>query len=466
MKNRNLPSVIRSRAAAWFVLAAILVGAGSPVAADTLILKSGRSLSGRVISETDESVTFEWSIDGSTIRTTYPRSRIDKVEREVREGPSFYPLPIIGSIGQDLNAKYFVTAQSFRTALNQVLRAKPDYIILVIDSPGGSVEEMSSIVQAIHSVKNGPKFIAYIKKDALSAAAIIAVACETIIVSPNARIGAAVPYQVGPDGTPQNIEEKFQSAVRADFRNAALQSGHSPLLIQAMMETDIEIAGKVVDGKVKIVESTGAADEIIIKRRGEILTLTGKEATKYGLATGQATSFDGMRQVIDLEAWHQEDDRAWHQMLSHASSIRDRQARKEREAVEHAIRVAEQQEQHHQRQRIQSELQAIDSQLGKLQAIIDAATDTENDLINQFNSDMALAEQNYQYDLSQARLSDSPSYWSRQATIHYDQTVAGIQSRIEPQLNVVRQQMRETIYVAQQLQAEQQALVRAMPRGR
>jgi hypothetical protein len=52
-------------------------------------------------------------------------------------------------------------------------------------------------------------------------------------MSPHGTIGGAILYQIGPDGTPANIEEKFESLYRAQFLAAGmadnLDGAHKPL---------------------------------------------------------------------------------------------------------------------------------------------------------------------------------------------------------------------------------------------
>ena len=56
---------------------------------------------------------------------------------------------------------------------------------------------------------------------AAAAGTVTAMACPDIVMYPGSSIGAAVVYKVGPDGTPELIEEKFESIVRAAWREAA-----------------------------------------------------------------------------------------------------------------------------------------------------------------------------------------------------------------------------------------------------
>src|SRR6185503_18504169 len=100
-------------------------------------------------------------------------------------------------------------------------------------------------------------------------------------------IGAAAPVIISPSGEaqemPTTMQKKAVSAVSGMARAAAQKNGHNPKVVEAMVKEDdgLEIEGKT------------------IKQKGELLTLTSKEATaKYGnppkplLAEGVISNMD------------------------------------------------------------------------------------------------------------------------------------------------------------------------------
>jgi hypothetical protein len=200
------------------------------------------------------------------------------MEPEPLEGID-YGITIAGVIGEDF------TAREFRSRLSIADRftKKANVIFLFIDSPGGSVSDLEEIIRIIQATTN-KRFIAVVTK-ALSAAAIIAIACDTIYIESSARIGAATPYMLDKNGgvvkLPPAIEEKQFSAMRALVRIAARQGGHSTLLAEAMVDPGIQVRMTKKRG-VTVLQRDGNGD--IISRKNEVLTLTGEEAITCGLA--------------------------------------------------------------------------------------------------------------------------------------------------------------------------------------
>ena len=288
------------------------------LAHDTLVLKDGRTFSGHVLADDGSKVRFETHYQGMTLTTVYPRTSVASLSRENAVGPSYCALPIIGPIGRVSAEKQFVSAEAFKAALAQVRKSKPAFVVLVIDSPGGDVEEMQKIIVAIDASRD-LHFIAYVKHG-FSAAAIIAATCPTIYMAPDATIGAAVPFTRAPDGTPQNIQEKFLSAYRALFRAAAMAGGHSPLLIQGMMDVDLRLELVTVSGVPCVLEAGAEPTGTLIKNKGTILTLTAPEALNCGLSAGTADSIDAIPRLMGLPGWHRADDRAWFAMLNAAEA--------------------------------------------------------------------------------------------------------------------------------------------------
>lgn len=179
----------------------MVLAAAPPCVADVLVLTDGRRFDGTVVSEDGNAVVFAAVNGGAAMRLRFPLDQVARLERVAKDGPSYSRLPIVGVIGDDGASEQFVSAEAFRAALVELRGAHPDYVVLCIDSDGGRIDDMQAIVEAIAEAED-LRFIAYVEK-ALSAAAVIALVCPKIYVTPQATIGAAVPWQLGPDGTPK-----------------------------------------------------------------------------------------------------------------------------------------------------------------------------------------------------------------------------------------------------------------------
>lgn len=113
--------------------------------------------------------------------------------------------------------------------------------------------------------------VAFVDRRAISAGALIALACDRITMVPGGSIGAATPFAKEKTGEIR-VDEKMVSAVRAIFRSTAEANGHPVEIAEAMVDSDVAIEGVVEAGK--------------------LLTLSSSEAMEAGLA----------REVADLEA--------------------------------------------------------------------------------------------------------------------------------------------------------------------
>ncbi|MBN2789315.1 MAG: nodulation protein NfeD [Candidatus Delongbacteria bacterium] len=132
-----------------------------------------------------------------------------------------------------------------------------DYIIFEINTFGGRVDSATKIKD---SIINSPiPTIAYVNKRAISAGALIALSCKTIIMTDGSSIGAATVV----DDKGEKQSEKAQSYFRSEIGSTAETNGRSKEIARAMVDEDIEI------------------DSVITK--GKLLTLTSKEAFKLSM---------------------------------------------------------------------------------------------------------------------------------------------------------------------------------------
>jgi membrane-bound serine protease (ClpP class) len=296
--------------------------------ADTLIKKDGKTFEGRVVAESADSVTFESNAGGITLRQKVSRANIRSIERQVVEGPGYCRIPFVGDVGRQIKA------DDLRAALNEARRGGAEYVILVIDSPGGEIREWAKLMIVLDENRD-LKFVAYCK-EALSAAAMTALACPHLVMAPEASIGAAVPYRVSPEGTPQDVDEKFRSAFRAATRAASGMGGRTDLWVRGMSEMDLELAlVPGAAGRPKLIEGPAPENGRPIKHKGQILTLTAREALDAGLSDGTVRSLGEIREVLGLKAWHDTGDAAW-------SVIANRHRAAETRDNEHTERVKRQ----------------------------------------------------------------------------------------------------------------------------
>ncbi len=214
---------------------------------------------------------------------------------EAEEGQGQYVvLPIAGVIGQES------TAALMALHLENARRSKAKVVVLEIDTPGGYALEAEEMVNLIINTKD-LRFVALVRR-ALSAGAVVAMACETVIVTPEATIGAAMPYGIDKEGVPKVLEEKFHSVWRAVGRKAAENGGHPPVIPDAMIDPGFALTMQKVDSRIML-ERDGSGE--VIKAKESILTLTAREAVAIGLAKAVVDGHEDVGEVAGLPGWKQ-----------------------------------------------------------------------------------------------------------------------------------------------------------------
>jgi ATP-dependent protease ClpP protease subunit len=260
-------------------------------------------------------------------------------------------VPFKGEVGKTLVAAKVKEAMAFG------LKDPKTVLVLDFDSPGGAIVECEAILELLAQQKER-RTIAVVKS-AYSAAAILALACDEIYMQENSSIGCAqaivtppqapappelpaVPSppqrQPGPepavpprDATPGDGDapgrrppaaqqvtaapEKIQSVWRSICRRAAEIGGHSSLYAEAMVDPALQIRLVEKDGR-KTVEQfltpteEDARENRILKTSGKLLTLTGKEAVRCGLARAVVAQFGEVeKKASGLAGWRPVSDR-------------------------------------------------------------------------------------------------------------------------------------------------------------
>ena len=209
-----------------------------------------------------------------------------QVERE--EAGTDAPVYVIPIRGQIEGALLYVIRRGLAEAEQQNAAA----VVLVMDTPGGTLSSASEIVRSIQSAKR-PVYT-LVEKDAFSAGAIIALSTKAIYMAPGSVIGDALPIMMSPFGgvqeMPASVEEKAVSAVSALVRSAAQEAGHDPELAEKMVRRETEL---------KI------GDEVICPA-GRLLTLTAEEAARPGkdgkplLSAGTAADVPAVLEQVSL----------------------------------------------------------------------------------------------------------------------------------------------------------------------
>lgn len=193
----------------------------------------------------------------------------------------------------DLGAVDWGLASFVKRALDEAEAAGAETVVFEIDTFGGRVDAMLFIKDAIFA--SPLRTVAFVNNKAWSAGVFIALACETIILTPDATMGAAEPRS----GTPQEVEQpdpKTVSAIRAHIEALAEARGRDPLLFASMVDRNLQIEGLV--------------------EAGELLTLRPSEALEWGAADSVAANRQELLEQLGLTGPVKELSPSWSETLA------------------------------------------------------------------------------------------------------------------------------------------------------
>ena len=235
-----------------------------------------------------------------------PGARAQVITTQPVTGPAV-PAAVVGLAGEidDYNRDSFF--KRFRTAKADGAKT----IIVEIDTWGGLVTAGLDISRFLKS-QNDVHTIAYVNDRAISAGAMIAMACDEIVMKDIATLGDCAPIVRSADGTLQSLptaeRAKLQSPIAADFYESALRNHHDPLLAEAMVVTEVVVywvedpethERRFVD-QADYTQLTGEGWKPVkmvgvpqpVDTADKLLTVGTDEAVKLGLATGKAATVE------------------------------------------------------------------------------------------------------------------------------------------------------------------------------
>ncbi len=171
-----------------------------------------------------------------------------------------------------------------------------EMIIFEITSPGGYLWQSRDLAYAIADLEDhGIRTVAYVPDHALSGAAIIALGCDEIYLTPNGTIGDAGPIEMRAGGQFEKVPEKILSWLREIMRKLGERKGRPPALLMAMVDKDLQVyevrnkqTGDVTYMSEDEIHEAGGEWEqgrlVPESAKGLLLTLNGRRAHELQLA--------------------------------------------------------------------------------------------------------------------------------------------------------------------------------------
>lgn len=225
-----------------------------------------------------------------------PNLKKDRPAKPVRP----YIIEFKGEIDWQLS-KYF------RSRLEQAKSAGADLIIVEIDSPGGLKSESLSLAEMLRDV-DWAYTVAFVPREALSGAALMAFGCDELIIGELARFGDIGIIHYDPQLFAFRFAPaKIQSVLVRQARDLAASKGRSPELAEAMIDKDFLVYQKKNNGSIDFrgsaadEEPPGEGWQLVPETKKGFLTLNGVRAKELQLATGFATDRETAAKEIGFD---------------------------------------------------------------------------------------------------------------------------------------------------------------------
>jgi membrane-bound ClpP family serine protease len=200
-------------------------------------------------------------------------------------------------------------SQTERLITDAVDQQEANFVCLWIDSRGGSPAgsvELAGFLAALDPAK--VRTVAYIPTQAHSDAALVALACDQVVMKPSAALGGAGAYRLS--------QEDIRRAVQSISDPEGPWKDHSWSLIAAMIDPDLQVyrctrldeVGYFCDEELSDRNDRLARRNVEpkwtkgreITSPGKPLSLDGSQAKEYGLATQTADNFAQFKEYFGL----------------------------------------------------------------------------------------------------------------------------------------------------------------------
>ena len=212
------------------------------------------------------------------------------------QGRPVFVIPVSGTVDPGMSAFLY-------RACREATKSTNSLVVFEIDTFGGRVDSALEIVDTLLTVP-AERSIAFVKKKAISAGALIALSCGELAMRPATTIGDTAPIVYSQEG-PQMMGEKFQSPIRAKFRALARRNGYPEALAEAMVTPEKIVYAVEIDGEKKYMDAQAfedltseekdrVTDKRTVVEKGELLTMSAAEALELGFSSMTVSSIDAM----------------------------------------------------------------------------------------------------------------------------------------------------------------------------
>ncbi|SVD02311.1 uncharacterized protein METZ01_LOCUS355165, partial [marine metagenome] len=192
-----------------------------------------------------------------------------------------YRVPIEGTI--DLGLPPFIE-RTLEEATIQNAKA----VIFDINTFGGRVDAATQIKDAI--LGSDLLTVAFINRRAISAGALISLACKKIYMTGGGNIGAATAV----DMSGKKGSEKVISFMREEMASTAEKRERNTEIARGMVDEELNFTHLVIDGdSIEVTDIEG-------RKEGKLISLTTEQALKYRIADGTAENINALLDSLGI----------------------------------------------------------------------------------------------------------------------------------------------------------------------
>ncbi len=310
----------------------VLVAAATIFAGDRVTLKDGTVVDGTIVQEIDGSVWINVK-DGSREREQFYTSvQVEKIERNVEAEGAGTPKPetkpgekpsasapaaskgadegkpadpavpasnvrriaviTLGEGGDKDMVGVYMVADVLKRAIPELEKERVTDVVFRVNSGGGMLLEIQKLSDVIHE-EYKPRFrvVGWIES-AISAAAMTAHCMPEIFFMSKGNYGACT----GWFGALQAVEGRDLEEVLYMMERISARGGYDPKIMRAMQIEEPLSATISATGDVTWYQNEEG--EIIVNRKGKILTFTADQAKQLGFSKGTADSIDELAKLM------------------------------------------------------------------------------------------------------------------------------------------------------------------------
>jgi len=196
--------------------------------------------------------------------------------------------------------------------IDRAVAAGVNMIIFHIDSAGGPLAQSQNLASAIADLDpKKVRTVAYVPKEALGSAALIALACDEIYLQPTARLGDARPTEGDSDREIGRVSDEIVRHYKDALGTLAKRKNRPEGVAEAMADKTVQIfqvknrrTGRVwylTDAEIH--DSNGEWEKglpVPESGRNQLLTLNGARAHELLLAEPPVRDFDDLKQRLGI----------------------------------------------------------------------------------------------------------------------------------------------------------------------